>query len=62
VEQVSAEEFQARSEQRCRENMISDLKSDLKELELNIVSIGNRIWSIAWSQSAQIEVIPGLKT
>lgn len=42
--------------------MISDLKSDLKELELNIVSIGNRIWSIAWSQSAQIEVIPGLKT
>lgn len=62
VEQVSAEEFQARSEQRRRENMISGLKSELKEVELNILSIGNRIRSIAWSQSAQIEVISGLKT
>lgn len=62
VEQLSQDEFDRRSVARRLADRISSLKSELEALKNNLSSVVSTKKLLAWSQSARIEELPGLKT
>ncbi|RCK37305.1 hypothetical protein [Thalassospira xiamenensis] len=62
VEQISQEEFDRRSRSRTRSNRIAKLQAELENLDSELSTCRSRIRNAAWSTSAEIQELPGLKT
>jgi hypothetical protein len=61
VEQISQEEFDRRSRSRTRSNRIAKLQAELENLDSELSKCHSRIREMAWSSSASIKELPGLK-
>lgn len=62
VEQISQEEFDRRSKSRTRSNRIAKLQAELQNLDTELSKCHSRIRETAWTTSASIEELPGIKT